>query len=224
MRLLDLLAARLLRLLRQQRLGPGALLAGLLDQPARLLGEPRLLLGAAHLLDLAAGAGEHLGLLGLLLLAGAALGLLGHRRPSLRLGLLLRFLPAGVLGRPLLGLRRLALGLLLLLGLGGLGILGIGLRLVAGLGLLLVLRLGRRGLLLGPRGGAGELLGHLVGGVVGGCRLGDQEAKGNERNDPARDGRCRHCFLPHVPPAGAQGARRLGANLFIICGGKRELG
>ena len=98
------------------------------------------------------------------------------------------------------------------------------LRLLVGLGLLLVLRLGRRGLLAGPLGGASELLGHLVGGVVGGCRLGDQEAKGNERNDPARDGRCRHCFLPHVPPAGAQGARRLGANLFTICGGKRELG
>jgi hypothetical protein len=102
------LGALRLGLAREQRLGSGALLLGLLDQAPRLLRQPRVLLRHLQVLGLAAGAGQHVGLVRPALVGGAP-GQFGGFAPgfgSLARGQRL------LLGGALLGLRRLALGVL----------------------------------------------------------------------------------------------------------------
>ena len=209
----------------QQGFGLGALLLGLLDQAARLLRQPRMLLRGLHLFSLAPGAGQHFRFVRPALL-GSAPGRLGGF--ALGFGGLARGLCLQV-GGALLGFCRLALGVLLL----------------GRLGLVLVLLLGCVWLALRLRLGlgavrSGKLLGHLVRGIVGPRRRTQHQPRGDQGDDAARNRPSGHCPLLNVihhrrtkraGPAGGQGRTRptthpdrWTGNLVGVCGGKRELG
>jgi hypothetical protein len=183
----------------EQLLGLGALLLGLLDQAACLLGEAFLLLGRAHFFSFAPGSRQHLRFVGATLLDGASrffrrLGgsaALGLGCFASRLGLLLGLKLAG-------GFRltvRLALGGVI----GGFSVRLFRIHHALGVGSALLRFCGfSRGiLLLGVRavGFACELLGDLVGVVVGSSRYSEHQRNGDRDNRAARNRPPGHCLL-----------------------------